>query len=389
MKTIQFILPNANVNKFYQVTVKPSNEAIINIIKIKGLAHLGLIYDAEKNQLTGTPVSGGDYPLTIYYQHHKQTYSSSINLAINDDPKSLWKNIPSDSEAKYWKADEDQQGLNGFDQWKLIAASQRGRSHAHIGSFRDDDFALTLEPQHHWHIAAVADGAGSSAYSREAARIIVNHSSKALSKQLQHYDAQLITLIEQWQQDNDKQALTVLLYDVFSPVICGAVDQLIAMAKKDQHDFKDYYSTLLIAAHKPLAKGSLSIAYWIGDGGLAIYNAGQSVKLLGRTDSGDYAGQTRFLDPQAKEPENIKKRLHFSFDDSFTGLVLMTDGMTDPLFETDYNLEQISHWDVFWRHNIQPYLDESPKISAKQLNDSLDFWSQGNHDDRTLAIIYR
>lgn len=376
------------MNKAYRAIVETSRIDAVKIIHIEGLENLGLIYDPNKNQLIGTPILGGDYALRIGYQINRKTYSSSVNLVINNDPKSLWKNIPSDPAAKYWKADEDQQGLQGIDQWRLIAASKRGRSHAHVGHFREDDFALTVERQSHWHIAAIADGAGSSEYSREAARVIVNQCNQVLSKQLQQHDAQLMILLDQWQQDHHKEALTALLYDIVAPAICSAVDQLSSMAKKDQREFKAYYSTLLMAAHKPLANGSFSLAYWVGDGGLVIYKAGQSIKLLGHADSGDYAGQTRFLDQQTKTPEDIKRRLHFSFDETLTGLILMTDGLSDPFFETDSNLEQLSYWDAFWRQMIQPHLIDCPDTSAKQLKEGLGFWSLGNHDDRTLAVIY-
>jgi hypothetical protein len=73
---------------------------------------------------------------------------------------------------------------------------------------------------------------------------------------------------------------------------------------------------------------------------------------------------------------------------NFTALVLMTDGISDPLFETDNDLRQLGCWDSFWQQ-IEPLLSENPELSAQQLTEWLDFWSPGNHDDRTLALIYR
>ena len=280
----------------------------------------------------------------------------------------------------------------GLYEWKLVAASKRGRSHAHVGSCRDDDFALTIENETHWHIATVADGAGSSDYSREGARVIVENSQHTLSLQLKEYDAQLMTCLESWQQNKDaesEEALNAILYEIFALVVISSVDKITELAKNDERSFRDYYSTLLIAAHKPLANGSFSIAYWIGDGGLGIYKKGESINLLGKVDSGDYAGQTRFLDSDSKKSEDIKTRIHFSFDTDFTALILMTDGISDPLFDTDYNLQQIECWDAFWDNQLQPNLDGQPEKCAAKLNDWLDFWSQGNHDDRTLALIYR
>ena len=391
MPPVRFKLPNATVNKSYSATLEIIGNKMTHISTMEGLDGLGLAYDAESNLLEGQPQLAGEHKLIIHYQLDGNDYTGQINLVINNDPKALWKNIPSDKQQKYWKEDEDCQGIEGLYQWKLIAASKRGRSHAHVGSCRDDDFALKVDEQGQWHIAAVADGAGSSEYSREGSKVIVHNSSEVLSEQLQQHDAHLMALLTDWQQDNSldtEQALIEGLYEVFAPAIISSIEKLETLADNDERNFKDYYSTLLLTAHKPLANGSFTIAYWIGDGGLGIYNAGKEIKLLGAGDSGDYAGQTRFLDISAKSPDDIKARLRFSFDKSFTSLVLMSDGISDPLFETDNNLKQLEFWDVFWSNDIQPQLTDTPETSAEQLKDWLDFWSPGNHDDRTLALIY-
>jgi serine/threonine protein phosphatase PrpC len=389
---INFKIPNATVGKNYRASLEISATHAIMIIKITGLDDLGLVYDIKQQLLIGKPLIAGEHQLVIHYHHQQLTYHESLVLVINNNPKDLWKTIASDHNLIYWKADEDEQGLDGVDRWKLVAASKRGRSHTHIGSCRDDDFFLRVNRQTNWHIAAIADGAGSSDYSREGARLIVDHSSEILNQQLQHYDSQLIDYLENWQQqktlDNERK-MTEILYKIFAPAVTTSIDKLAKLAKKDHKIFQDYYSTLLLAAHKPLAKGMLSITYQIGDGALVIYKKKAQLKLLGKVDSGDYAGQTRFLDENAKKFDDIKERVKFSFDENFTALILMTDGISDPFFETNHQLKQISFWDDFWDNNIQQQLSENPRSSAKKLNNWLDFWSPGHHDDRTIALIYR
>ena len=66
----------------------------------------------------------------------------------------------------------------------------------------------------------------------------------------------------------------------------------------------------------------------------------------------------------------------------------MTDGITDPLFETDNNLRDLSYWDALWQQ-VQPRLNNNPELAAQNLTEWLDFWLPGNHDDRTIALIYR
>jgi len=395
LPSIRFKLPNATVGKGYQATVESTSEQPIKVLAIEGLEELGLTYSVEENSLIGEPEKAGEYELLISYQQldtpSQAPLTLGFNLVINNDPRSLWKSIDSDKTVKYWKQDVDAFGCEGLYGWKMVAASKRGRSHAHVGSCRDDDFAIKISTEQAWHLLAVADGAGSSEYSREGARIIVNNSLEIIETQLQQVDESLTELMNGWQQDptqENEQALKQLLYDVFSPAIIDSVEKLTALAKADEKAYRDYYSTLLIAAHKPLANGQFTIAYWVGDGVLGIYQQQEKIHLLGEGDSGEYAGQTRFLDDDACEPEDLMNRIRFSFDKDFTALVLMSDGITDPLFETDNRLKNLDDWDDFWQHNIQPQLAETPEKTAEQLVEWLDFWSAGNHDDRTIAMLY-
>jgi hypothetical protein len=73
----------------------------------------------------------------------------------------------------------------------------------------------------------------------------------------------------------------------------------------------------------------------------------------------------------------------------------MTDGITDPKFETDANLNRVEKWDALWADLNGDNADEarvdftdSSEQMADQLLKWLDFWSPGNHDDRTIAILF-
>jgi serine/threonine protein phosphatase PrpC len=392
---VRFRLPNATVERTYQAQLEWSSDTVITIENITGLEDLGLTYQREQNQVMGEPHRAGEYPLTIIYQQvadpSHATHTAQLNLVINSDPKSLWKNIPSDRSALFWKADSDFQGSAGHYGWKLALASKRGRSHAHIGSCRDDDFAVAVDNDTLWHIVAVADGAGSSQYSRQGARLLVQTCVNSLQEQLQQVNQQVTALIQHWQQtqqSDDEAAIKNLLAGVFTAALTNCIAALNAAAEQQESSLRDFYSTLLIAIHKSLPAGEFIAAYWIGDGGLGLYQAAQHIDLLGTSDSGEYAGQTRFLDVNALEPKELLPRLQCRSVKNFTALVLMTDGISDPLFETDNDLRQLGCWDSFWQQ-IEPLLSENPELSAQQLTEWLDFWSPGNHDDRTLALIYR
>jgi hypothetical protein len=73
----------------------------------------------------------------------------------------------------------------------------------------------------------------------------------------------------------------------------------------------------------------------------------------------------------------------------------MTDGIYDPKFVVEANLEKVEKWKEFAddlngdnEMCIKVNLDPANKDIEKQLSDWMDFWSPGNHDDRTLAIIF-
>lgn len=112
--------------------------------------------------------------------------------------------------------------------------------------------------------------------------------------------------------------------------------------------------------------------------------------MLGTPDGGEYAGQTRFLTmKEIFTPESIMSRLKYSIEEDFSALLLMTDGISDPFFETDANLNKVEKWNELW-DNIKSEVDltDDNTESQYQLLKWLNFWSPGNHDDRTIAILY-
>ena len=91
-----------------------------------------------------------------------------------------------------------------------------------------------------------------------------------------------------------------------------------------------------------------------------------------------------------KDATALYQRLRFYIVDDFTALFLMSDGVSDPKFETDANLNNPDKWDTLWddlKENGVDLIDDN-EASQDQLLDWLDFWAPGNHDDRTIAILY-
>ena len=112
---------------------------------------------------------------------------------------------------------------------------------------------------------------------------------------------------------------------------------------------------------------------------------------MGEPDEGEYGGQTRFVTmPEIfQDPTACYKRLRFTLVDDFTALFLMSDGVSDAKFETTNNLKNPQKWDELWE-NLEHKgvgLTTGEEVAKNQLLSWLDFWSQGNYDDRTIAVL--
>jgi len=74
---------------------------------------------------------------------------------------------------------------------------------------------------------------------------------------------------------------------------------------------------------------------------------------------------------------------------------MMSDGIYDPKFVVEANLPNIKKWQEFLadlngqnEDNVKVELSTDNKDIEAQFSQWMDFWSAGNHDDRTLAIVF-
>ena len=120
--------------------------------------------------------------------------------------------------------------------------------------------------------------------------------------------------------------------------------------------------------------------------------------MLNLLDIGEFGGGTRFItmpeiySNDAEIPVGKRFGIH-RFND-FSKLFLMTDGIYDPKFVVENNLTKIERWNDFLA-DLNGENDDHCQVDFQndnqidqQLLQWLDFWSKGNSDDRTLAIIY-
>ncbi len=371
---LQFFLPHASVGKVYAHLPQLLNSPIqVEIASIDIAADTGLLFDERSQQLTGQPQLAGDYLVTIYYQVVSHGERSPIKTAvstllINPDPRSLWKNLPSDTQQIYAKPDSASQQMQTARSY-ILAASQRGRSHAHKGQFRDDDFFIATGER--WQLTIVADGAGSAKYSRYGSYLVC----QTVGKYLQH---------ALMQGEKQQGLLPQQLKDLLATALRHGLSALANEAYVQQAELRDYATTLLaVLGYQEQTGQFVYLSYGVGDGVIALYQPEQQVQLLNQPDGGEFAGQTRFFNEDAANMEALATRITVYYPSEAATLLLMTDGVSDPFFETENQLKDVRHWDGLWQNLHQ----QQALFSAKHLLHWLDFWSAGNHDDRTIIVV--
>lgn len=412
IKNKNIIIPNGKVNQEYRfkLNIEAIGLADIGDFWFEGIENVGLSFDHDLNELYGMPILAGDHKIKLRIKRKdwaegKPIFDRMINLIINPDPKSLWKNIPTPTDIEYYKPDSDKCfvkvesssklfGLGKNPKKDIVAASQRGRSHAQEGKPRDDDFRVTYIKDLDWYVLSVADGAGAYSSSRKGSEIacktVVSVCEQLIKERAKEFEIQIKDFSAE-KSDEKRKKVGDSLYGIIGNAVFKSMKNIEEEAKLSNKAIKEFSTTLIVAICKKFKFGWFVGAFWVGDGGIGIYNSySQFLKVLGEPDGGEYAGQTRFLTmPEITQPAELYRRLRFEIVEDFTSLILMTDGITDPKFETESNLLKIEKWNKLWE-DLSSTVDFSDdnESSADQLLEWLDFWSPGNHDDRTLAILF-
>lgn len=430
-------IPNAKENQEYSQTVAMPMldsamlagveiclEDVRGIDKDKHGLLLAVAPDHKSFSITGTPslesfrkdgaAAESTFELTLIYSfkgiemsEDRPMLEKKVPFVINQDPRKLWKNLPVDwdnmPEPKYQKEDTQvayvkvEALADGTPQKDIVAASKRGRSHAQEAKPRDDHFRME-HMDNGWYIMAVADGAGSAKFSRKGSQIACDESvdycklqlinSKAFEDAIAQYDEQKAD-----SEEEVRKKVGNYIYEIVGTAAFKAHKAINAEAAMTKQNPKLYATTLLLTICKKFSFGWFVASFWVGDGAICLYNRSEhTAKILGVPDEGEYAGQTRFLTmPEIfKDGTAFYQRLRFYIVDDFTALFLMSDGVSDPKFETDANLNNPDKWDALWddlKENGVELTDDN-EATKDQLLDWLDFWSPGNHDDRTIAILY-
>lgn len=400
-KEAHFSIPNGNVKKEYNYTFDMFSFPSIKIRDVKNLDWVGLQFDAQTASIFGTPTTANSFEIEIEFfridDENLTIDSKRIPFIVNADPKDLWLNKPSPKDSRFPKEEEATFGAKFLDK-KIVVASKRGRSHAHEGTHRDDDFLVKNLPNN-WAIVAVADGAGSAQYARKGSefvvnRIVENFNSDSLLGELNDY----VALYFAGNNDNDeaKIAIKTKVVNILYKNVRALYADLEKFAISESIQLKDLHTTLIFTLVKKFEFGYVVLSFGVGDCPINILEDNDTkVKLLNFLDVGEFGGGTRFItmDEIFRRPDMVNRFGVNCFKD-FSKLFLMTDGIYDPKFVVESKLENIETWKNFLR-DLDGENEDQAKVDFQndediqnQLSHWMDFWSKGNHDDRTLAIIY-
>ncbi len=397
---------NATVGKPYETrfVFEEFGWTDIKQFQWKGLEEAGLHYDQKTAQLTGVPAQSGDIKLLFCFKIEGQPTEAPFNekkitLIINPDPKSLWKNIPSDRNDPYWKED-DVTLFAPINDRHILVSSKRGRSHANVGSFREDDFAFK-DLAEGWSIVVVSDGAGSARLSRQGSVIACNgivdyFMQPSVVENMKEFDALLEQHLES-KTDESQQKIAHFIYNNLGKAAFGVHKKLEAFAAQESVGLKDLSSTLIFTLFKKYEAGYALLSFGVGDCPMALLNKDVSeVTLLNWIDVGEFGGGTRFITmPEIFSNEKFATRFGFKLAHDFSYLMLMSDGIYDPKFVVEAALPDIKNWRLFLE-DLEGKNEDGAKVElsvsnneiTEQFSKWMDFWSPGNHDDRTLAIVF-
>lgn len=406
INSLTLVFPNGKKGEEYSRAIQ-LDMAKYDDVWVEGLEPTGLqeVVDFENGSisLTGIPSEAKDFEFKVCFklkgwESGDPIIERKFSIAFNPDPRDLWVAKPVPDNIQYPKKDEDYAYVlvpefEGLPQKDIVVASKRGRSHAQEGKPRDDDFSVSFNPQNGWYVLAVADGAGSAKYSREGSRVACETVEAYCKERLAEQGEAFEEAVKAYAQNQSQETLKPVIEKIHEILFKAATEGYKAISKKvddcqGSAVIRDFSTTLLLAVCRQFSFGWFIASFGVGDGAIAIYDKNaESIKLLNEPDGGEYAGQTRFLTMESIFRD--RTRIKMSIVPDFTALILMTDGVSDPFFETDANLAKKEKWDELWADLSKSveFKDDNEETQYQLLN-WLDFWSPGNHDDRTIAILY-
>ncbi len=335
-------------------------------------ADVDLTFERSKDGvwlLSGILATPKLHEFTLHGQINGKPASVNLRLPVSPDPWSMWQDLPVDWDTlPYPKQDTATMRISG--DHVMIGASRRGRSHAHKALPRDDDMRVAFDAQTGWHVMVVADGAGSAEFSRLGSETAAETVSSVLFRSL----------------PDDPTKNEALRQSLIQAMLTTA-QALDALADKSSHPLGSFNTTLLVAVAKQIDDGWFLGSISVGDGLVGVI-ADNEQPLMMSVDHGEFAGQTTFLRNDMIDAKKLGDRIHTRSVSDFTAFIAMTDGVSDPMFASQSATADPAAWaDLLTQIEMAGVQRDNPD-AHNALLEWLNFRVKGEHDDRTIAILY-
>ena len=354
---------------------------------------LGLEYDIDSRLLHLTPSKHGDFIIwfTIDDPEHPKL---ECKLTVIPDPKTLWTASDPPADAPYPKEHKDSKFLLAGKRI-MAGASVRGRSHARDGTHRDDDF-LVCELVDGWKLMVVADGAGSAKFSRKGSQILVETMHSLISEKLGDTETLKKLNTEASEAIGDDSSIdraeNLLVLGAYS-----SLQKIQDEAKSQEAKTKDFNTTIISCLFKEFGDKTFIYSFCIGDGALFVVEVdSEKIFSLNAADSGEFAGQTRFLTtPDVWQDHGVYERVKFATVEGPLSIIGMTDGVSDPLLPDVDEIEEYAQIGTLLNglegdDSVEGLLDVLRKTVEKNdaidLEEWLNFYVAKHHDDRSIAV---
>jgi hypothetical protein len=211
---------------------------------------------------------------------------------------------------------------------------------------------------------AVADGAGSAVLSRLGSRVAVAAAMRELTAPMPS-EARLPQLL--------------------AAAAVAASEALEVTAAEHGVPLADLSTTLLLTVLSPGSQPTVACLQ-IGDGVIACRN-GAAIQPLAGIDRGEYAGQTLFVSPTRVQQAELAARTKLHNLPAAQWLLVATDGVTDPYWETETTLHDPSSWEPIEAAISSAMTADDDDSAELCLAQWLDAFTPGHHDDRTLVLL--
>jgi len=335
--------------------------------------------------------------LTPESQEHSQAKDSQkVEVAVEPEkppeppPKAEWKVL--EPEDRSDPVDHEVYELKKLkNKWMIMAASVRGKLHAHKAIWRDDAYAFKQVDD--WTIIAVSDGAGSAKLSRIGARIACDESTKAMSEMLSGY--KLNDAVD------DIKALNPDLTRLKSFLTLSAFaarNGIISEAHERQISEKDMYATMLLLIHTTWKNKDVIGVLQVGDGAIGVFTKDDTCTVIGDADHGEYSSETVFLTSWKQlTVKPYDQRIRFTIKQDVRCIAVMCDGVSDDFFPEDKRLielfigkpiRELETKDGEPVKGVMLQVIKEPR-EGEALKNWLRYEKRGSSDDRTLVLFYR